>query len=431
MIMKNYSLFFFLLFFFACKTNAPVTNENLTAPNSYTLIVEGYDWGPAANKVILPMNKTVTSFQKEEYKISVTKIAKCNNEEQEPIVGERVITNAYVSDAQGNKIKNGRHLSLELLVGPVLGISSPMQYVPSCSRNVWTDYKMEITNTTTDQIWNHEADRIHPLIDQFDLTGKFTHQEVTLSYADFTPTKQQSKSPLIIWLHGGGEGGSDPTIPLLANKAANYASPEIQSYFEGAYVLVPQSPTFWMDRGNGEYTRGDVNDMYNESLMALIKDYVATHPNIDEDRIYLGGCSNGGYMSLKLMLLHPDYFAASFPSALAYHAIHITDEQIESVKNMPIWFIHSKDDPVTKAEETVVPVYERLRAAGAENVHCSLYDHVTDITGLYGGEDFKYLGHFSWIYSHANHCTLDYDGQPVLLNGQPTSVMEWLAAQSK
>jgi len=98
---------------------------------------------------------------------------------------------------------------------------------------------------------------------------------------------------------------------------------------------------------------------------------------------------------------------------------------------MPIWFIHSKDDPVTKADETVVPVYKRLIAAGAENVHFSNYDHVVDITGFFGGEDFHYLGHFSWIYSHANHAKLDYDGQPVQLDGRPVTVMEWMAAQKK
>jgi predicted peptidase len=72
-----------------------------------------------------------------------------------------------------------------------------------------------------------------------------------MSYAYFSPKEKQDKYPLIIWLHGGGEGGTDPTVPLLANRAANYASDEIQQYFGGAYVLVPQSPTRWMDSGEG------------------------------------------------------------------------------------------------------------------------------------------------------------------------------------
>ena len=194
-------------------------------------------------------------------------------------------------------------------------------------------------------------------------------------------------------------------------------------------MLVPQSPTYWMDNGQGGMTTGKVNDVYNEALMALIEEYTEAHPAIDQDRIYLGGCSNGGYMTLKLLLLHPDYFAAAFPSALAYQSENMTDEQVESIKDIPIWFVHSRDDATTVAKETVIPVYERLMAADAENVHLSLYDHVVDITGFFGGDDYHYPGHWSWIYCHANECRRDADNSLVLLDGRPTTIMEWLAAQ--
>ena len=94
-------------------------------------------------------------------------------------------------------------------------------------------------------------------------------------------------------------------------------------------------------------------------------------------------------------------------------------------------FIHSQDDPVTKADETATPVYKALMEAGAKNVHYSLFDHVTDITNQFGGEDFYYLGHFSWIYSHTNKCQLDYDGKPVMIDGQPVTLMGWLARQTR
>lgn len=422
------SLFFVPNYHFANEA----FNAEKNQLGTYTLVVEGFDWGPAANQVILTLADTVSKVDKGDYAISVTKQAECREVKMDAVSGERTVLYAYVSDAKGKKVAAGEHVTLVLLVAPNLPISSPMQYMPQCGGNVWTDYSMTITSNATDQVWDTEIGRIHPLVDEFDVTGKFVYNsDLTLTYADYTPKTQQEKIPLIIWLHGGGEGGTDPTVALMANRAANYASPEIQAYFGGAYVLVPQTPTFWMNDGTGNYTRGKVDDMYNKPLMALIKEYVAKHPSIDKDRIYIGGCSNGGYMSLKLLLNHPDYFAASFPSALAYHTEYITDEQIESIKKIPIWFIHSKDDPVTKAEETVNPVYKRLIAAGAKDVHFSDYDHVVDITGFYGGENFHYLGHFSWIYSHANLCNLDYDGQPVMLAGRPVTIMEWVAAQKR
>ena len=138
--------------------------------------------------------------------------------------------------------------------------------------------------------------------------------------------------------------------------------------------------------------------MYNVPLMALIRDYVAAHPGIDTNRIYVGGCSNGGYMARKLMLQQPDYFAAGFISSLAYQSQYISDEQIKRIRRSPIWFVHSADDQTTLPNQTVLPVYERLRAAGARNVHLSYYDHVVDITGFFGGEDYRYNGHWSWVY---------------------------------
>ncbi len=140
---------------------------------------------------------------------------------------------------------------------------------------------------------------------------------------------------------------SDPTIPLLGNRATAYASDAIQATFEGAYVLVPQCPGAWMHNTAGVMTHGQEDDVYNVGLMALIRDYVAAHPGIDKDRIYVGGCSNGGYMALKLMLLHPGYFAAGFISSLAYQSQYLSDEQIKRIAHLPIWFAHSADDQTT------------------------------------------------------------------------------------
>jgi predicted peptidase len=250
-----------------------------------------------------------------------------------------------------------------------------------------------------------------------------------MSFAHYRPPADDKTNPLIIWLHGGGEGGSDPTIPLLANRAANYASKEIQDYFGGAYVLVPQCPGAWMDNQQGEVTWGKENDVYNVALMALIADFVEAHPDIDRSRIYVGGCSNGGYMSLKLILMHPDYFAAGFISALAYRSEYISDEQIRSIAHVPIWFIHSKDDMTTRPEQTVIPIYRRLKENAAQHVHLSLFEQVIDVSGAYGGEELRYPGHWSWIYSHTNNCRLDYDGKPVILKGSAVTLMDWMAAQ--
>lgn len=408
----------------------PLQSEKSKEAGEYTLIIEGYDWGPAASRVVLSLNETISSASFGEYEVSVRRSTEHAQIPPENASGQRTVQYAYVSDKNGNRVAEGKFMTLLLTVGPNMALASPMQYIPSERGNVWIDYQMTITNTKTGNVWDKEANRILPLVNEFDLTGKYVHNgDISLSYASFKPKTPNKKPSLIIWLHGGGEGGTDTTIPLMANRAANYASDEIQSLFGGAYVLVPQSPTFWMQSASGEYTRGKENDIYNEALMGLIRKYVADHPEIDANRIYVGGCSNGGYMSLKLIILYPDYFAAGYISALAYQSQFITDQQIQQIKDVPIWFVHSKDDPVTIPEETVVPLYKRLMDANAKNVHFSYYDNVVDITGFFGGPNYRYHGHFSWIYSHANHANFDFQGNPVLLRGNPVTIMEWMAAQ--
>ena len=401
---------------------------------TYTLVVEGFDWGAAASKVILAVEKSVSEVKGSDFEVLVQRATACAELSPEEASGQLRVLYAYVSDAKANRVSKGKHITLILYAAPFESLGSPIKYFggnPKCPGNRWMDFKLNISNTKTKESWNQETNRIIPLIDEFDLSGTFTHKGTKLTYADFEPKNASGQRPLLIWLHGGGEGGTDTSIPLLANRAANYAAPEIQAYFGGAYVLVPQAPTFWMDNGKGQHTRGEVNDRYNESLMALIKDYVDTHPNVDPDRVYVGGCSNGGYMTLKLLLLYPDYFAAGFPSALAYDGKNLTEADIQRIKDIPIWFIHSKDDPVTKAVETAVPTYEKLIKAGAKNVHFSYFDHVIDITNQFGGANYHYNGHFSWIYSHTNKCQLDYDGKPVLMDGKAVTLMGWMANQRR
>lgn len=416
----------FLLFLIASLAATII----MFAQENYTLIVEGFDWGPAVSKVVLHLDQEITKTpDAAAFQVLATRTTDKTDSPLIPSSGKRDVLAAYLSDASGNKTTSGNYLTLILEVGPTLRISSPFHYQRG---NFWIDYRLQITNTHKLITWNHEANRIIPLVDQFDLEGVHygENSKKEIHYASYVPKSKLAKKPLIIWLHGGGEGGIDTTIPLLGNRAANYAADEIQNYFGGAYVLVPQSPTRWMDSGNGS-TSGQVDDIYFKDVKGLIYDFTRQHPDIDKDRIYVGGCSNGGYMSFKLLLEYPNYFAGAYISALAYRDVNVTDSQINSIQHLPIWFIHSKDDTTTVPEQTVVPIYNRLITSGAKNVHFSYYDHVTDITNAYGGNNYHYPGHWSWIYSHANESYKDFNGNPVMVEGMPVTIMQWLALQKK
>jgi poly(3-hydroxybutyrate) depolymerase len=420
-----------LLFLFSVSVAQATPNYHQTT-ETYHLIIEGFDWGPAVNKVVLKMDQPVQEVNPSDFEVFVKRYSEVGEIPESQQKGKRSVSYAYPSDESGNRLEAGNYITLVLAVSPIMPLGSPIQYMRVGGRgsNLWIDYQLTVVGIKSGKVWNEESGRTRPVVDDFDLGGVFTHENTRLTYAAFEPEKSGEKAPLIIWLHGGGEGGTDPTIALMGNKAFNYASPEIQVLFGGAYVLVPQTPTYWMQSPTGT-TRGQESDVFHEALFALIEDFVAKNPEVDSERIYVGGCSNGGYMSLKLILEHPDYFAAGYISALAFRNDFVSDEQIKEIKDVPMWFVHSKDDGTTKPEETVVPLYNRLIKAGAKNVHFTYYDHVTDITGFYGGKDYRYSGHWSWIYVHENNARLDFDASPVKVKGRPVTIMEWLAAQKK
>jgi len=441
--MKRTSFFLILIILgtqtVKCFSGDPVPNphpaKGQQTGGAYTLVVDGYDWGPAVSKVVLSMGETVTGADPGNYAVFASRQSECVELTGADAAGERKVLSAYVSDEQGTRTDRGEYLTLVLEVSPMLALSNPFVYVrgsDNCRGNVWTDYRVTVVDKRGHRTWDTLAGRFSDALIRFDLTGQFTSKDgITMSYAYFIPSTVKNEFPLIIWLHGGGEGGTDPSIPLLANRAANYASDEIQAVFEGAYVLVPQCPGAWMHNAQGVMTHGGEDDVYHVPLMELIRNFVEEHPDIDADRIYVGGCSNGGYMSLKLILEHPKYFAAGYISALAFQSQFISDEQIQSIRNVPIWFVHAADDGTTIPDQTVLPVYGRLKEAGAKNVHLSFYDHVIDQTGLFGGAGHYYPGHWSWTYCHVNQCWQDFDGSPVEVDGKPVHIMEWMAAQRK
>ncbi len=436
----------------ASYTGNVVTESAAPLTTTSTLVVTGYDWGPAANKIVLNLPGEVKSgdVSADMFAVSVTKQGFM--EALGDTVADRTVIDAYTSDEKGNKVTGASaYVTVEMSVDPADDNTSPFHYdFMDTQRNTWADpythtvtlvsgKKLQIGKTVYSKLdCTKQSKTICPDLDDVTETVvNYDGQE--LRYASYAPEKLANdgvKNALIIWLHGMGEGGQDIRISTLGNKVSTLWKDEIQSCFDGkgAYVLAPQTPTMWMDNGAGELSTGSTPSMYEEALWQLITEYVNANPDIDTNRIIIGGCSNGGYMTMNMLLLHPDYFAAAYPTCEAYADENITDAQIESIKNIPMWFTHAKNDTTVIPEDFTVATYNRLVAAGAKEVHFTFWDDVRDTSGLYTNEDgsaYSYMGHYSWIYVLNNECTKDFDGSNVQLNGKDVTVWQWLAAQSK
>lgn len=277
-------------------------------------------------------------------------------------------------------------------------------------------------------------------------TGKYTGKpgEVTLTYASYEPWSLKGDgvaNPMIIWLHGGGEGGVDVSITLLGNEVVSLIRPEIQSHFtseggsNGAYVLSVQCPTMWMGTSKG-FGHGEYPSLYADVLKSCIDEFVNQHPDVDRNRIYVGGCSNGGYMTMHMLIRHPRYFAAAYPTCEAYLDRNISETEIKALAEENIWFVQSYDDTTVDPKTHCIPTFQRLVKAGAKNVWMSMFENVTgmDTPGQ------KLYGHFSWCYLFNDAVTMSQEqsesevkptnngGGTVAPQGH-ANIFEWMNAQ--
>jgi len=242
----------------------------------------------------------------------------------------------------------------------------------------------------------------------------FSHHQVPdgLKYRLFTPSARGGRGrnrALVVWLHGGGEGGLltgghdyyDNESTLRANRGAlGFATAEAQEIFGGAYVLAPQSTSAWMQDGDGFAPQ--VRDVIDE---------VIERERIDVERIHVLGCSNGGYMTLKMVAENPGEFASQVPICAAVSGpegtFHLSDDTLRSLAPTPTWLVTAENDTTLDPHQNTVRFHELI-----DSSLMSLYPDV-----VWEGEE--YPGHWSWIYVARN------DPQE-----QGMHLWEWMASQS-
>lgn len=455
-----------------------------------SIFIQGYEWGPGVPRLMIELQKEVSEVTADDCSVITAG-------------QERIVTDVYVCNEDGDKTEGpSRYIAVEMeTTSEVSG--SPFLYDMTTLRNQWAEVypvTVDCPGFTADgapqPLAIHEdciEKRICPDTERFNKRDSFTglymnrltgkEEEITLHTAAYEPEilAAGEKNPLLIWLHGQGEGGTDPEIAILGNEVCAPARDEIQSYFSageqiGAYVLAVQCETYWMDEGDGTNGNGSGVSRYTEGLMDTIKAYVQSNPDVDPNRVYLGGCSNGGYMTINMLVNYPDYFAAAYPccEAYAFHeyernedgtykrneeaqmgtsAFYLTDERwmsdekVEAIKDIPIWFVLSMDDFVVKPTEFALPTYQALVQAGAVNCWLSVFESVvgTDSPGS------SYLGHFSWVYLFNDQVTAVQDREAIAAStdletfgvtpsnhgggtmtaGEYENLFAWLNAQAK
>lgn len=392
----------------------------------FNVIAEVMDYGECVTALIIDYEKEVSL---KDVSLTTFQVTAKNIDQDGAIYyeGERKIIDVYVTQDQSRyqtKMASGRYIVILLSYGYMDKASASIYYHMVMNQGVWDFFKsynlelaLHYSVTQLKPIQGtldiYRQDQIvRPLADQFIRKESKSH----LPYRLYVPEPFQGKQPLIVWLHGSGEGGSNNASQILANKGGvGFADSKAQAIFGGAYIVAPQCPDNWaidpdvLESINVPLTSDiQASRDYTGDVIAMIREILAAYPNIDEHRIYLIGCSAGGAMTWKTLLAAPELFAAAVPICGSL----VEKEKLESVKSVPIWLIHSKDDTTvscTNSEEN----YRNLQALNAE-VHLTEYANVSR-------DGQSYPGHWSWIYALNNDPKLS----------DQTSLFEWLSQQRR
>jgi predicted peptidase len=197
-----------------------------------------------------------------------------------------------------------------------------------------------------------------------------------------------ARRPLVVFLHGAGERGTD-NVKQLKYLPAWLAEPANRGRHP-AFVLAPQCraderwvDVSWADGTSTPQAEKPTTDM--AAALAALEDVIAREA-VDPARIYLTGLSMGGYGSWDLATRMPERFAAVVPVCGGGD-----DRGAARLAGLPIWCFHGDADravPVARSRDMIAAV----RRAGGRPIY-------SELAGV---------GHDSWTPAYRDPFVLDW-----------------------
>ena len=196
----------------------------------------------------------------------------------------------------------------------------------------------------------------------------YTSQDGTvLNYRLLTPDEDAAgkKFPLVIFLHGAGERGSDNEKQLI-HGSQMFLNPVNREKYP-AYVLFPQCPEgvpgAYMPRLETLVPKDMPLDPPQAPivtlLLELIDSYIA-RPDVDPRRVYIMGISMGGIATFDIVARYPQKFAAAIPICGS-----VNPQRLTGTKGVAWRIFHGDADPSVTVEGSR-EAYKALRKAGLD-----------------------------------------------------------------
>ncbi|MCA8977338.1 MAG: dienelactone hydrolase family protein [Planctomycetes bacterium] len=211
--------------------------------------------------------------------------------------------------------------------------------------------------------------QLHPADPEF-AAGSVRVDDAIYPYRLLRPEvgRRDELRPLVVFLHGAGERGSD-NEKHLSWLPEVMARPELRQRWP-SYLLAVQCPAGerWVDTDwaneRSESMQARPTPAMRAVLLAL--DEVLASESVDPARVYLAGLSMGGYGAWDLATREPDRFAAVLTAAGGGD-----ERQVGRLLGLPVCVYHGTADrvvPVARSRSMV----DALRRIGGEVIYHEL-----------------------------------------------------------
>ena len=209
--------------------------------------------------------------------------------------------------------------------------------------------------------------------------GDTEHRYIVYLPPGYTP---QRKWPVLLYLHGASERGTDGYKPL-----DNGLAPMIRARPQGIpfIAVFPQS-----EDTSSRILQGWKAGTPNARRALAILDDVGQRYSIDPERVILTGWSMGGHGVWSIAAAHPERFAALVPVAAGGDPA-----AVEPLAEIPVWAFHGRLD-------RAVPV-----KAGRQMVQAH-----QDAGGVSRFTEIRSEGHAVWRYAYGTKEVLEWMQNP-------------------
>jgi len=209
----------------------------------------------------------------------------------------------------------------------------------------------------------------------------------SMPYRLFIPSEYNANTsyPLVLFLHGAGDRGTDNNAPLNSSRGATLWAETENQASHPCFVVVPLCPADkqWVNTNwsLGSYSITDVPMSDELKMVKDIIDTLETQYNIDASRLYVTGLSMGGYGTWDFILRYPTMFRAAIPICGAGDP-----SKASLISTIPLRVFHSSDDPLVPVAGSRDMV-NAINALGP-NTRTEFYTEYTD------------QGHYSFVYAY-------------------------------